>query len=71
MTRLWTVLLGGSVPSAVQATPPGGRTGLGRLRGEAEALEPLVSSRLARDFLKGTRELPAIAPRTLLFDEPI
>jgi SAM-dependent methyltransferase len=39
------------------------------LRREAEALEPLVTSGLGKDFLKATPGLPAIGARKLFFDE--
>src|SRR5262244_3692825 len=68
-TWLLTVLPAFVVSTAARATSSLEGTGLKTLRGEADALEPLVTSRLARDFLKGTRELPAIAPRTLFLDE--
>jgi len=38
------------------------------LQREAKALEPLVISRLARDFLRATFELPAISARKLFLD---
>ena len=68
-TFLLTVLPALSDPPAARATPPLGGTGLKALRAEADALEPLVTSRIARDFLKGTSQLPAIAPRRLFFHE--
>jgi SAM-dependent methyltransferase len=68
-TVLLTVLPGFAVTIAARATPPVGGAGLETLRGEADALEPLVTTRLARDFVKGTRDLPAVAPRTLFLDE--
>jgi SAM-dependent methyltransferase len=43
--------------------------GVALLRKEAKALEPLVSSRLARDFLNATAVLPSVAPRTLYADK--
>ena len=39
------------------------------LRREAKALQPLVTSRLADNFLKATAGLPAIAPRQLFLDK--
>src|SRR5262249_38095709 len=59
----------GSSPRLVDADPPAKGSMIARLRREAEALEPLVATRLAKDFLKVTSKLPAIAPRTLFFDE--
>ena len=47
-----------AAPSAAQA-----------LRDEAAALQPQVSSQLARTFLHATRCLPEIAPRTIYRDE--
>jgi hypothetical protein len=49
--------------------PPASETATAALRREASALEPLVTSRFARDFLKATADLPAIAPRKLFLDE--
>jgi SAM-dependent methyltransferase len=49
-----------------RAAPPG----VALLRREAKALEPLVASRLARDFLDVTTELPPIAPRVIFADLP-
>jgi SAM-dependent methyltransferase len=49
----------------VSPAVPSGRALLQR---EAKALEPLVTSRLARGFLRATFELPAIAPRKLFLD---
>jgi SAM-dependent methyltransferase len=51
----------------VDRAPP---KGVALLRREANDLEALVKSRLARDFLKAARELPAIAPRTIYHDKP-
>lgn len=39
-----------------------------KLQGEARALQPLVSSKLARDFLNATRQLPNREPRTIFQD---
>jgi SAM-dependent methyltransferase len=39
------------------------------LRREAASLDPLVTSKLARSFLRTTPDLPSIMPRTLLLDE--
>jgi SAM-dependent methyltransferase len=49
--------------------PPAGESATAILRREAEALEPLVSSKLAKEFLKATPSLPAISPRKLFLDE--
>src|SRR5262249_2957775 len=43
--------------------------GVPRLQREAEALAPLVSTKLARDFLGATKALPRIAPRKLYRDK--
>jgi SAM-dependent methyltransferase len=67
-TGLLGALLGFPGPTAALAAPPLGKSARSVLQGEAAALEPLVTSRLARDFLKATSQLPAIAPRTLQFD---
>ncbi len=42
---------------------------LAALKKEAASLEPLVTSALAKDFLKATANLPSIAPRTVYLDE--
>jgi hypothetical protein len=44
-------------------------TGLAVLQREAKALEPLVDSPLARDFLRATSSLSAVSARTIYFDE--
>jgi SAM-dependent methyltransferase len=43
--------------------------GVALLRREAKALEPLVTSRLARDFLSATGTLPSVAPFILYADK--
>jgi SAM-dependent methyltransferase len=43
--------------------------GVALFRREASALEPHVNSRLARNVLQATADLPAIAPRTLYLNE--
>ncbi len=58
-----------SSPNLVETDPPGGETATEVLRREARSLEPLVTSRLAGDFLRATPRLPAIAPRKLYLDE--
>jgi SAM-dependent methyltransferase len=45
--------------------------GVPRLRREAEALAPLVSTKLARSFLGATKNLPRIAPRKLYRDKEL
>ena len=39
------------------------------LKRDARAVESLVTSQLARDFLKATAELPTVEPRTVYLDE--
>ena len=40
------------------------------LQRDARAIAPLVTSRLAKDFLKAAANLPSISPRTVYLDEP-
>jgi SAM-dependent methyltransferase len=61
--------IGCSSPIPPETEQPAAETATGLLRREAEALEPLVSSRLARSFLRATPSLPSIAPRKLYLDE--
>ena len=42
--------------------------GVAKIRRDAVALEPLVTTELARRYLATTTELPAVAPRTLYID---
>jgi SAM-dependent methyltransferase len=42
--------------------------GVARIRRDAEALAPLVTTGLAREFLKASSTLPAVRPRTLYYD---
>ncbi len=58
-----------SRPSNQEAGAAARESAVDVLRREAQAVEPLVRSRLARDFLKETARLPVIAPRTLYLDE--
>jgi SAM-dependent methyltransferase len=58
-----------SSPIPVEFERVDGETGVALLRREARALEPLVTSPPARDFLRATDDLPAIAPRKLSYDE--
>jgi hypothetical protein len=44
------------------------RAGVALIRRDAEALQPLVTTELARKFLRATADLPAIMPRTLYRD---
>ena len=63
-------LISGFLSSAApESDPPDGAEGVVRLRQEARALEPLVTSTVGRSFLQATPRLPAIAPRKLFFDE--
>lgn len=69
----WTILalhvrapLGTAAPSS--PAPGDSISALAVMRHEAAALEPLVRTRLAREFLAATEILPAIAPRTVLHD---
>jgi hypothetical protein len=57
--------LGTSSQVHEQSKPTLEETAVQRLCREALALEPLAASQLGRRFLKGTSELPSIAPRTL------
>jgi len=69
LLSLWigpAAILGPAVDQEADRAAP---VGVALLCREAEALHPLVQSRLARDFLKATAELPAIAPRTLYNDK--
>jgi hypothetical protein len=51
------------------AEPESAETATAVLAREARDLAPLVRSKLARDFLRATENLPAIAPRRLFRDE--
>src|SRR5262245_30155058 len=53
-----------SPPRGAADTP----TGVALIRRDAEALQPLVTTELARGFLRATADLPAIMPRTLYRD---
>jgi SAM-dependent methyltransferase len=59
----------GSPPFPIEPEQREGETGVSLLRHEARSLEPLVTSRLAKEFLLATDALPAIAPRKLFLDE--
>jgi SAM-dependent methyltransferase len=63
---LWSL---GHGATAQQASPPAPESAVAALKREARAVEPLVTSRLARDFLKATASLPDISPRTLFADK--
>ncbi len=52
-----------------EAAPVAQETSVAVLQREARAVEPLVTSRLAKNFLKATANLRIIAPRTLYLDE--
>jgi hypothetical protein len=72
MTRRIVLMLQIALAAAavfpVYGGAPQEETGVARLRHEAAKLEPLVASRLARNFLKATAALPAVAPRTIYRD---
>jgi SAM-dependent methyltransferase len=57
------------LPTLLEAAQSPGETPVLALRREAAALEPLVRSQLARDFLAATAGLSSIAPRKLYLDE--
>jgi acetyl esterase/lipase/SAM-dependent methyltransferase len=63
------LLVSPSSPPRATADPPQAPTSRAFLQREAKALEPLVTSQLARDFLRATFELPAMVPRKLFIDE--
>ncbi len=64
---LWAL---SSNPHSLQAADPAARPGaLAELTRDARALEPLVTSSLAKDFLKATATLPVIRPRAVFLDE--
>lgn len=70
ITPLPIILL---LASAAAPAPPQPRAadapaGVALIRQEAEALQPLVTSELAREFLRATADLPTIRPRTLYHD---
>lgn len=46
-----------------------GPSTLAKLRTEAEAMGPLLTSQLAKEFVAATRDLPKIEPRVAYFDE--
>ena len=52
-----------------EAGPAARETAVAVLKREASAVDRLVTSRLAKNFLKATASLPVIAPRTLYLDE--
>jgi SAM-dependent methyltransferase len=59
----------GVLPLSQETGPADRDPPLRVLNRDARALRPLVSSRLARDFLKATANLPTISPRTVYLDE--
>jgi hypothetical protein len=59
----------GASPLSQETGPADQDPPLAVLKREARALGPLVTSRLARDFLKATANLPMISPRTVYLDE--
>jgi hypothetical protein len=61
-----------TLPSGTQAQEPGAaapESPLAALKREAASLDPLVTSALAKDFLKATANLSSVAPRTVYLDE--
>lgn len=62
-----SLLVGPALPSRAAEAPPD-TTPVGQIRSEARALEPLVRSQLARDFLRATATLPHVESRTLWHD---
>ncbi len=58
-----------ALPSSGAAQEPS-ESPIATLKRDALALEPLVTSALANDFLQATANLPAIPPRTIYLDEP-
>ena len=58
-----------SSPALGATDSPADGTATAVLRREAAALEPLVTSALAKAFLKATADLPAIVPRKLFLNE--
>jgi SAM-dependent methyltransferase len=67
LLMLPALLLTGALP-ALQQAPPVETVGVARLRQDAEALAPLVTSDLAKRFLRATASLPAVKTRTLYRD---
>jgi SAM-dependent methyltransferase len=59
---LLAVALAAAADSAAPPDP------IAKLRADAEALRPLVTTRLARDFLSATARMPRVAPRTVWRD---
>jgi SAM-dependent methyltransferase len=61
-----------ALPSSGRAQEPAAavaKSPIATLKRDALSLEPLVTSRLAKDFLKATANLTAISPRTVYLDE--
>ncbi len=56
-------------PTRLAADPPPGESAVPILRREAQALKPLVESRLGREFLGATAGLPGVASRKIWMDE--
>jgi SAM-dependent methyltransferase len=65
MTLAWSLALAATVAAADTSAPPDPTA---RLRADAAALRPLVSSPLARAFLSATGTLPRTTPRTVWRD---
>jgi SAM-dependent methyltransferase len=68
---LWSIGLGPicSLQVSQEAAPAVQETPLTVLKREAQALSPLVTSRLAKEFLNQTPNLPEASPRTVYLDE--
>jgi SAM-dependent methyltransferase len=63
------VLLAAAMPTRHVVAQPAPASAVELLRREAAALGSVVESKLARNVLEATAELPAISPRTLFVDE--
>ena len=61
------IVLGAAIPEWVHAQPAD-TTAVGEIRAEAEKLHPLVTSKLAHDFLDATVTLKNVAPRVVMHD---
>src|SRR6516164_4478738 len=63
------VLLAAAMPTRHVVAQPAPASAVELLRREAAALGSVVESKLARNVLEATAELPAISPRTRFVDE--
>lgn len=61
---------GGAVPSAVgpTASSESSTVGVARIRSDALKMSSFVSTDLSREFLRASKDLPEVAPRTLYRD---